>query len=175
MGKAAVGFRDGALAISWHQFGTPRTDGMTDALVVDAATKEDALAAYDAIQGTDLAAAEAKRREVETKFAEAIAAGYDTGLGFAVKIEETDQRFWMDMFVGLQSLVALGQVAQSDPYAVKDVTGAVQQVTVQAAMNLALTGFVYVGQVYRTKFGYESMLAQGMNDFEVDFTSQVDA
>lgn len=107
-----------------------------------------------------------KEIEVAQWFASVIAAGYDTGMGFSVRIEETDQRFWMDMLVGLERMIARG-VSASSPYSVKDVNGVVHAVTMQQAIDLADGGFVYVGQLYGLKFQYEAEIAAGRLGFTV--------
>lgn len=117
--KAAVGFRNGELAITWSTIeANVSTDGLTDAAIVDAATPDDALAAYDVVKGTILAATAAKIAEVEAWYAAAIAAGWPAELrdeldvvvyspGFTLRIDN-DARNEFDQLATKWTIKLLG-------------------------------------------------------------------
>lgn len=170
--KAAVGFRDGELAISWSTIAANvSTDGLTDAAIVDAQTYDDALAAYDAVKGTNHAALRDKRQEVQAKYEAAIVAGYDTGLGFSLKLSEVDQRVLFDYQQRLLRQLSLGQITLTDVKVVKGTDDAWHAATVEQIIQAIDGGAAHVESLNGAYAGYEAMLAAGNVEFTVDFAA----
>lgn len=170
--KAAVGFRDGELSVVWSTIAANVSlDGLNDGLIVDAAAAEDALAAYDAAKGTNLAVVKAKRQEVLEGYTTAMAAGYDTGLGFSLKLGEEDQRVLFDYQQRLlrQLSQPSPEVTLADIRVVKGTDDAWHLATVEQIIAAIDGGAGHVESLNGAYAGYEAMLAAGVVDFEVDF------
>lgn len=139
--------------------------------IVMADSMDAAIVAYDAAQGTNLAAIQAKQQQVIAGYAAAMAAGYDTGLGFSLKLGEQDQRVLFDYQQRL-----LRQLAKVPPEAtladikvLKGTDDAWHTATVEQIISAIDGGAGYVESLNGAYAGYEAMLAAGVFDFEVLF------
>ncbi len=141
-------------------------------VLIEANDVDSALAAYDAANATNLAAIRAKRIELRDAYAAAIAAGYDTGHGFSLKLGEQDQRVLFDYQQRL--LRQLGKdPAETTPATLKMVKGTDDNwhvATVQQIIDAIDGGGDHVESINGAYAGYEAMLAAGLTEFEIDFS-----
>ncbi|PQO33339.1 hypothetical protein C5Y96_10835 [Blastopirellula marina] len=139
--------------------------------LIEADTADEALAVYDTTHGTNLAAVKAKRQEVVDGYADAIAAGYDTGLGFSLKLSEEDQRVLFDYQQRLLRQIAKDppEISSTDIKPLKGTDDAWHLITVEQIINAIDGGAGHVENLNGAYAGYEAMLAQGVTQFVVDF------
>ncbi|MEW4566133.1 hypothetical protein AB1K70_26685 [Bremerella sp. JC770] len=185
MSRALVGYRDGELTIDLRTFGEPGTLGVTEALVVDAATQEDALAAYDAAKGTNLAATKAKREEVEDWYAAAIAAGWPAELrdefdvvvyspGYTLRIDN-DARNEFDQLATKWTIKLLGGLDPSTVtttiYGIDETSSSGNDgghlVTVDVFLALIDAGGAYYERLLNLRESYLQAIASGNISFTV--------
>jgi len=191
-------FRDGQ-PISWRMTNVPPAyDAETDTLV-EAPTQADALDQIDPtgllrqyaegaemrlddplvvarakdIQqgGTANVDWEQKRQEVDDQYAAAIVAGFDTGLGFSLKLGEEDQRLLFDYQQRLLRQLSKDppEVDLTDIKLVKGTDEAWHLATVEQVIGIIDNGAGYVESLNGAYAGYEAMLAAGVVDFDVEF------
>lgn len=173
--KAAVGYRNGQLSITWSPIAeNVSLEGLTAGAIVDAATCDDALPAYDAVKGTNLAIIRAKQWEIEQGYAAAIAAGYDTGLGFALKLHEGDQRVLFDYQQRLLRQLAQDppEITPTDIRPLKGTDNAWHLVTVADLIAAVDQGAAHIESLNGAYAGYEAMLTAGVTDFQVTFVTE---
>lgn len=125
----------------------------------------------EAGSGTANVDLEAKRQEVVAKYAAAIVTGYDTGLGFSLKLGEQDQRVLFDYQQRL-----LRQLSKDPPEVtlatIKPIMGTDgnwHMVTVEQFIDAVDGGAGHIESLNGAYAGYAAMLAQGVTDFVVDF------
>lgn len=153
---------------SWHE-----VDGIKGYLRldwIDGMVPED-LTAVDAALA-DVVAKVLKWQEVQTAYAAAIAAGYDTGLGFSLKLGEQDQRVLFDYQQRL-----LRQLHKDPPEvtaeSIKPLMGTDDNwhlATVQQIIDAVDGGAGHIESINAAYAGYAAMIGQGVTDFEVDFS-----
>lgn len=128
------------------------------------------LEAVDA-QLAEIVATAAKQKEVAQAYAAAIEAGYDTGLGFSLKLGEDDQRLLFDYQQRL--LRQLGQasptITLADIKLLKGTDNAWHLATVEQIIEAIDGGAGHVESLNGAYAGYEAMLAAGVVEFEVAF------
>ncbi|QDU75426.1 hypothetical protein Pan97_24580 [Bremerella volcania] len=151
----------GALRSYIETYGQMRADALITARVKD----------IEAGSGTANVDKAVKRQEVETKYAEAIAAGYGTGLGFSLKLGEQDQRVLFDYQQRLlrQLSQPSPQVALADVKVVKGTDDTWHLATVEQIIVAIDGGAGHVESLNGAYAGYEAMLAAGVVDFVVAF------
>lgn len=113
-----------------------------------------------------------KLYEVQTAYAAAIVAGYDTGLGFSLKLAEQDQRVLFDYQQRLLRQLAKQppEIAPTDIKPLKGTDDAWHLATVEQIIAAIDGGAGYVESLNGAYAGYEAMLAAGVVEFNVDFT-----
>lgn len=137
--------------------------------ILEAGTIEQALMDYDQQNDTRLYRTALKKEEVEVWYENAIAAGFDTGLGFTMSIQEADQRYLMDHLLGLQATVAEEDRATT-PDVLKDKDGVSHMLTVDQSIETLKAGYTYVRNLLSMKFTYETRIYMG----DLDFTPGVE-
>ncbi|MBA2116781.1 hypothetical protein [Bremerella alba] len=152
---------------SWHE-----VDGITGKVRLD--WLEEVPEDLEAV-GTQLAAEATKaikQQEVVSGFAVAIEAGYDTGLGFSLKLAEQDQRVLFDYQQRLLRQLSKdpAEVTLADIRPLKGTDDAWHMATVAQIIDAIDGGAGHVESLNGAYAGYEAMLAAGVTDFEVDFT-----
>lgn len=108
--------------------------------------------------------------EVQQAYAVAIAAGYDTGLGFSLKLYEQDQRVLFDYQQRLLRKLSLVEITLATIRFVMGTDDQWHAVTVEqyiAAVDAAADHFESMNTAYA---GYAAMLAQEVTEFTVDFS-----
>ncbi|MBI1249059.1 hypothetical protein GC197_14605 [bacterium] len=174
MSKAAVGFRNGELVVDWRLLGTPSIEGLTDPEIIDAETAEDALAAYDAVKGTNLAVLQAKQGEVDAWWQNELAHGYvTTSFGVELGWSDVDRNAVNQGIALLNEAIALGTMTLSNlvPGWV-DRNGQAIKINEQDPTALQLKQMaVEMGVAYNTQrglhLGYNEQLAAGNANFTV--------
>lgn len=151
---------------TWHDVAT--IDGKLRLDWIEAIPAD--LEAVDA-QLAAIVATAAKQKEVAQAYAAAIAAGYDTGLGFSLKLGEEDQRLLFDYQQRLlrQLDQASPSITPTDIKVVKGTDNAWHLATVEQIIEAIDGGAGHVESLNGAYAGYEAMLAAGVVEFEVAF------
>lgn len=115
-----------------------------------------------------------KRQEVAAGYDAAMVVGYDTGLGFSLKLAEQDQRVLFDYQQRLlrQLSKPIPEVALTDIKPLMGTDNLWHLVTVQQIIDAIDGGAGHIESLNGVYAGYEYMLGQGVTDFVIDFSQQ---
>jgi len=110
-----------------------------------------------------------KLLEVQQAYAAAMVVGYDTGLGFSLKLGEQDQRVLFDYQQRLLRRLSLEQTSLEDLKVLKGTDDNWHVATVEQIIDAIDGGAGHIESLNGAYAGYDAMLAAGVTDFEVAF------